>query len=339
MFASSVARTNLELDLVWRGGVLITAPGAAAASSLVSARPSRSCFLPLLHVLAIHMKVRLTRPLVADWCQVSGLWQDEDERSLLVRETEVPMLLRDTAALLLHFTLVLPVQIDQVFFTCLVRQLYNLAWLQAALKLACRLPVQARHRLRDDWNLRVHQAESQAYTKVDTVALGIGLVSAALDATGVFNDDVDYPREKGRREGLALSLEELEAAVQAECLCFMRVAALLRHYVYSEPLPEIWEPDWEFTRLAQFLGMADNDISGRVSSGPCLGWLTAPAVLSYRWCRELGGLVARSHLSARRLVLVNSMWRQPQLLRLPRNYDSIFQVRQKSYCSCFTVLS
>jgi E3 ubiquitin-protein ligase UBR3 len=165
---------------------------------------------------------------------------------------------------------------------------------------------------------------------VDTVALGIGLVSAALDATGVFNDDVDYPREKGR-QGLALSLEELEAAVQAECLCFMRVAALLRHYVYSEPLPEIWEPDWEFTRLAQFLGMADNDISGRVSSGPCLGWLTAPAVLSYRWCRELGGLVARSHLSARRLVLVNSMWRQPQLLRLPRNYDSIFQVRQNSY--------
>ena len=29
----------------------------------------------------------------------------------------------------------------------------------------------------------------------------------------------------------------------------------------------------------------------------------------------------------RKLVLVNNSWRQPQLLRLPRNYDSIFQVR------------
>ena len=28
----------------------------------------------------------------------------------------------------------------------------------------------------------------------------------------------------------------------------------------------------------------------------------------------------------RKLVLVNNSWRQPQLLRLPRNYDSIFQV-------------
>ena len=209
-----------------------------------------------------------------------------------------------------------------------MRQLYNLAWLQAALRLACRLPRHVRHQLRDEWNQRVRLAESQAYTQVDTVALGIGLVSAVLDACGIFNDDVDYPRHTTTSKlGHNISLEELEAAVQAECLCFMRVAALLRHYAYSEPLPEIWEPDWEFTRLAQFLGMADNDISGRVSSGPCLGWLTAPAVLSYNWCREVGQLAARSHLSARRLVLVNNLWRQPQLLRLPRSYDSIFQVK------------
>ena len=30
----------------------------------------------------------------------------------------------------------------------------------------------------------------------------------------------------------------------------------------SEPLPDIWEADWEFTRLAQYLGMADHDMSG-----------------------------------------------------------------------------
>ena len=123
MFVSSVARTNLEMDLVSRGGALITAAVAASASPLLqgistttTTRPSSrsSCFLPLLHVLAIHMKFRLPKPLVADWCQVSGLWTDDDERSLLVRDSDVPMLLRDTAALLLHFTLVLPVQIDQV---------------------------------------------------------------------------------------------------------------------------------------------------------------------------------------------------------------------------------
>jgi len=220
-----------------------------------------------------------------------------------------------------------------VFFTCLVRQLYNLAWLQAVLRLACRLPPQLRHQLRDEWQQRVAcLAESQAYTKVDTVALGLGLVSASLDASGIFNDDaaaVDYARHSSQL-GPNISLEDLETAVQADCLCFMRVAALLRHYAYSEPLPEIWEPDWEFTRLAQFLGMADNDISGRVGSGPCLGWLTAPAELSYTWCAEVGLLAGRSALSTRRLVLVSDQWRQPQLLRLPRSYDSIFQVKKGS---------
>ena len=77
--------------------------------------------------------------------QVSGLWQDEDDRALLLRETDVPVttylnlicilfivyiknlqvLLRDATTLLLHFSLILPVQIDRVFFTTIVRQVDN----------------------------------------------------------------------------------------------------------------------------------------------------------------------------------------------------------------------
>ena len=67
LFVSSIARTNLELDLVTRSGALITGTGAAASPQ--SAKP-RSCFLPLLHVLAIHMKIMSLKPLVCDWCQV-----------------------------------------------------------------------------------------------------------------------------------------------------------------------------------------------------------------------------------------------------------------------------
>merc|ERR1712218_261721 len=76
LFVSSTARTNLELDLVTRGGALITAAGAAASPMAASSKPG-PCFLPLLHVLAIHMKIMSLKPLVSDWCQVSGLWQDE----------------------------------------------------------------------------------------------------------------------------------------------------------------------------------------------------------------------------------------------------------------------
>ena len=71
LFVSSIARTNLELDLVTRGGALITAGGGATASPHPStaSRP-RSCFLPLLHVLAMHMKTMSLKPLVAAWSQV-----------------------------------------------------------------------------------------------------------------------------------------------------------------------------------------------------------------------------------------------------------------------------
>ena len=324
LFVSSIARTNLELDLVTRGGMLITAAGAAASPHPTTTKP-RSCFLPLLHVLAIHMKIMSLKPLVADWSQVSGLWQDEDDRALLVRETDVPVLLRDATTLLLHFSLILPVQIDRVFFTTIVRQVYNLCWLQACLRLACRLPAHHRASLRESW---LHLTSNPGnHVKIDTLAAGLGVLIATLEPSGMFNDDVDCPRTPGPDSIPSdVTLDQLEGRVQASCLPYLRIAALLRHYVYSEPLPDIWETDWEFTKLAQYLGMADLDMSGRVASAPCLGWLVAPGPLATTWGRELAVFAAKSYLSARKLVLVNNSWRQPQLLRLPRNYDAIFQV-------------
>ena len=73
LFVSSIARTNLELDLVTRGGALITATGATASPQSGASKP-RSCFLPLLHVLAIHMKIMSLKPLVCDWCQVRRIF-------------------------------------------------------------------------------------------------------------------------------------------------------------------------------------------------------------------------------------------------------------------------
>jgi len=334
MFVSSVARTNLELDLVARGNsLLMTANGSAATPLPATMRP-KSCFLPLFHVLATHTKIRSPKPLVSDWCHVTGLWQDEDDRSLMVRENDVPVLFRDPTTMLLHLTLILPVQVDRVFFVCIVRQIYNLCWMQACLKTACRIPESVRVQLRDEWGLRVRQDESQAYMKVDTVALGLGVVCSLLDSTGIFKDDVDYPRHgTSSNLGPNVTLEELEHCVQAECLNFMRIASILRHYIYGDTLPDIWEADWEFTRLSQFLGMADVDISGRLTSGPCLGWLTSPANLCYYWCREIGSFAVKSYLSARKLILINSSWKQPQLLRLPKNYDAIFQFYYKRVCT------
>ena len=265
------------------------------------------------------------KPLVCDWCQISGLWQDEDDKTLLVRENSVPILLRDPVTLLLHFTLILPVHIDRSFFTTLVRQVYNLCWIQACLKVACRLPTHHRNVLRDEWRRETSVPGNPL--KVDTLAAGLGILVSSLDASGLFNDDVDHPRVPSHDSLPSdVTFDQLEQRVQANCLPYLRIAALLRHYVYNEQLPDIWEQDWEFTRLAQFLGMADMDMSGRVLSAPCLGWLVPPSDLVTSWTGGVEPFASYSHLAARKLVLVNNIWRQPQLLKLPKNYDAIFQI-------------
>ena len=90
LIVSSIARTNPELDLVSRGAALIIALGATASRSPVANKP-RSYFLPILHVLAIHMKIMSVKPLVSDWCHVSGLWTDEDDIALMVKSDDVPL--------------------------------------------------------------------------------------------------------------------------------------------------------------------------------------------------------------------------------------------------------
>ena len=214
-----------------------------------------------------------------------------------MRENHVPLLLKDPVTLLLHLVLILPEHMDKALFTTLVRQLYNLCWIQACLKVSNPL-------------------------QVDTLLSGLAALVTSLDASGI----LIHP------QGLAhdVSSDALEDLVQANCLPYLRIAALLRHHVYNEELPQdIWEQDREFTRLSQFLEMAAMDGDGRlegVTSASCLGWLSPPAQLVAHWTSGCQQLAARSPLAARRLILVNNIWRQPQLVTLPRKFDDIFKV-------------
>ena len=70
---------------------------------------------------------------------------------------------------------------------------------------------------------------------------------ATLEPTGMFNDDVDCPRggNQGNAAGQSDSLipsdvtkEQLEARLQADCLPYMRIATLLRHYIYRWKLEQ-----------------------------------------------------------------------------------------------------
>ena len=45
------------------------------------------------------------------------------------------------------------------------------------------------------------------------------------------------------------------------------------------------------------------------------------------WCSEFAANVCQNHINlARKAMRVNVLWKQPQLLQLPKNFHQIFQV-------------
>lgn len=72
--------------------------------------------VPLLHVLAMHARVLAHWPAWQSWQQVAGVVSRPPVTELSPYEREVPLLLKDPSALLTHFLLLLPLQLEQSKF-------------------------------------------------------------------------------------------------------------------------------------------------------------------------------------------------------------------------------
>jgi hypothetical protein len=88
--------------------------------------------VPLMHVLAIHMKVMAPRQQLSDeWAALTGLWLTSDNQGkLMLKDNKVPLLLQDPLALMIHYILLLPVNIDlgESLFKLFIQPLiYNLS--------------------------------------------------------------------------------------------------------------------------------------------------------------------------------------------------------------------
>uniref|UniRef100_A0A674MQ45 E3 ubiquitin-protein ligase n=1 Tax=Takifugu rubripes TaxID=31033 RepID=A0A674MQ45_TAKRU len=125
LFMYSVARTNLELELVHRGGNLCSGGASAAAK--------RSCLNQLFHVLAMHMRLYSIDLAYNPWTKLTQVTQSRTPSyySFDEERPEVPMLFRDVPSLLIIFVLTMPQPLRKEHFTCVVKMLYNLQFIQA----------------------------------------------------------------------------------------------------------------------------------------------------------------------------------------------------------------
>ena len=158
------------------------------------------------------------------------------------------------------------------------------------------------------------------------------------------NDDVEMSEEAGASSSAAgvkdldTKLAEFELELQSLCLPYLRNAALLRHHIYHQELPEVKGPEFEFARLVYFLELVTKSMDWKkfnAAKALCFAKDTELS-LPILWCEELKESRPPHDTTRELITSQHAAWHQPQLLALPREYERLFTV---SLCEIFGTLN
>ncbi|KAG5894127.1 hypothetical protein JTB14_004065 [Gonioctena quinquepunctata] len=322
LFVTSIARTNLEVELIQRGGSLVL-----PSNDTNPLLPKRDCIVPLLHVLAVHARVARALAMWPAWMtfqQLCGLPAKVPVTTLAPIEREVPLLLRDPSALLLQFVLLLPLHLDQTYFTTTVQMVYNLLYYQVVAQVSCGLTGAE----------RLRAASGSTPGQINNLSDSLNLINECLGHTDLYmEDDSDSCSSKPQVNILAL-----EQQVQKLCLPFLRIASLLKHHLYQQELPDIRSAQSEFVRLVYYLELVTESMDwGCFNASVALNWpqdTSMSTASPQSWCDQFAAFVGKSQIAARNfLVDQHILWHPPRLLQLPREYEKIFTYYHERPCS------
>ncbi|KAK7077958.1 E3 ubiquitin-protein ligase ubr3 [Halocaridina rubra] len=333
MFVSSILRTNLEVELVQRGGTLVY----QAQDAKVDVK--RSCLLPLLHVLGFHSKIVTLGEDSASggfcwglhwirqtWASISQRPVLGSEGAVTPMEREVPLLLRDPVTLLLQLVLLLTSRIDQGYLRCIVSNVYRVAVVGAAVSALKSL----------------NESQREQATNSGPLAPLLALAHNTLRDSPFFCDDqVPLPDQAHD----AWNVSDVTYQIRETCLQFLRIAALLKAHLAQENTPLIADPIAECGALEQYLGVWDTcSVVNTAIMGNMCGSYRASEVSSpvethlgdlaggtRVWCSEVAAFASQAQVACSTL-LTTVPFTQPRLLRLPQSYDAIFQYYHRRQC-------
>ncbi|KAJ8255418.1 hypothetical protein GJAV_G00204660 [Gymnothorax javanicus] len=320
LFMYSVARTNLELEIVHRGGDLCCGGASAAAK--------RSCLNQLFHVLAMHMRLYSIDSAYNPWTRLTQINPSrESDRVCRDERAEVPMLFRDVSSLLIIFVLTMPQPLHKEHFTCLVKVLYTLHYIQAIAGLSLKFSPEERRAWRsseavnEDGRNGKKTWEVLLSCVISKLSEGKGVYDAAAEEMSVLSSSVWSP-------------QSIEYYLQQFCLPFLRLSSLLQHHLYGDDLPGCLREE-EFTVLASGLGLLSSahEPSSPWDSARCLEWVVCPSELISLWCAEVTCLTEMQAEQKMTLLVQDLHWAGPHLLQLPDNYNTIFQYYHRKSCT------
>ncbi|RWS04809.1 E3 ubiquitin-protein ligase UBR3-like protein [Dinothrombium tinctorium] len=304
LFMCSIARTNLEAELLVK------------LSKATPTGAKKSCFVSLFHCLALDVKGVISPSYAPLWSQLTGLSPPE-EFSLTLAQVEVPLILRDTCALLIQIFFALPLNVDKAYYTCVVQMLFNLNTIQAFAQLTCLVTEEERIKLKSNY---LGKNES----KLQSVNDYMGYIVSQLESSGLYSGiDEDDQKMPNR----VWTCKELIEGVKNICIPFLRIAALLQTHLYKDHFPNTIADDTEneYSILCNYLCIQGSKKSNLGSDliFPC--WIKNELSPIKTWCSEFSSFVTKATISARKLLRDKPLrWRRPALLRLPKTYDQLF---------------
>ncbi|XP_056279535.1 E3 ubiquitin-protein ligase ubr3 [Pseudoliparis swirei] len=319
LFMYSVARTNLELELVHRGGHLCS--GGASASA------KRSCLNQLFHVLAMHMRLYSIDSAYNPWTKLTQVTPIREADGFDEDRPEVPMLFRDVPSLLIIFVLTMPQPLRKEHFTCVVKMLYNLQFTQAVVAVSTKFSPEERQA----WSTSGALKKDVANAETSFEALLSHVICELSKDKSVYKVNTE---ETSLLSSSVWSPQSIEFSLQQFCLPFLRLSCLLQHHLYGDNLTGCLEEE-EFTSLAVCLGLLPSapQPANIVASGSCLRWAASAFGLVTQWCAEVTGLTRMQPEQSLTLLVQEPQWTAPRLLQLPDNYNIIFQYYHRKACT------
>ncbi|XP_036400792.1 E3 ubiquitin-protein ligase ubr3 [Megalops cyprinoides] len=320
LFMYSVARTNLELELVHRGGDLCCGGASATAK--------RSCLNQLFHVLAMHMRLYSIDSAYNPWTRLTQITPSRDPDPCDDERPEVPMVFRDVPSLLIIFVLTMPQPLRKEHFTCLVKVLYTLQYVQAIAALSVKFSPEERQA----WNTSGALKKNTCNAEKSWEALLSHVISELSKGKSVYEADAE---EVSMLSSSVWSPQSIEFSLQQFCLPFLRLSSLLQHHLYGDDLPGCPREE-EFSVLASGLGLLPQSQQPPCSpftSARCLEWVVCPFELTSQWCAEVTGVTEMQAEQTLTLLVQDPQWAAPHLLQLPDNYNTIFQYYHRKACT------
>uniref|UniRef100_A0A8C7FSB3 E3 ubiquitin-protein ligase n=1 Tax=Oncorhynchus kisutch TaxID=8019 RepID=A0A8C7FSB3_ONCKI len=299
LFMYSVARTNLELELVHRGGNLCSGGASAAAK--------RSCLNQLFHVLAMHMRLYSIDSAYNPWTRAKRPRHDH-----CTEKQPIPTLYMGVS----------PLSVPAEHFICLVRMLYNLQYTQALASLSAKFSPEERQAWSTSGALKKNAFDAEkSYDALLSHVIGeLSKVKTVYDVN---------PEVPSMLSSSVWSPHSIEYSLQQFCLPYLRLSCLLQHHLYGDKLSGCPEVE-EFSGLAGCLGLLAPALqpSNPIYSASCLDWTVNAFDLMTQWCSEVTGLS-----DTQTLLVQDPQWASPHLLHLPDHYNIIFQYYHKKACT------